>query len=207
MSDTETPDKTLDLQLVDEFDALPVEHDLVGADDFFAAKSIASQALNHLTHIMGLLDLTDDSKGAEQISGSDFIEELCSYCTDVGLLKPKPPPHPYDETLGAYDMTLTGERPGGWMVVTDDYPDPVSGPHTIDPHLWEFMLVERNVRGSNPPHWVTFHDSAEKARAYLIGQEYPDDWDVVELVDRSGKLWNVSDTYERVRTVTVEPNT
>jgi hypothetical protein len=46
-----------------------------------------------------------------------------------------------------------------------------------------WLLIERNVGGSTPPHWVTSHESQNAAGHYHTHQEYARDWEIVELID------------------------
>jgi hypothetical protein len=45
------------------------------------------------------------------------------------------------------------------------------------------VLIERNVRGSNPPHYITLHADPESAGRYHFGQEYQSDWSIVDIVN------------------------
>lgn len=54
-----------------------------------------------------------------------------------------------------------------------------------------FLLVEKNLRGCNPPHYLTTHATLAGAGQYTITQEYASDWGVVEIIDL-----DTGDTYD-----------
>jgi hypothetical protein len=60
-----------------------------------------------------------------------------------------------------------------------------------------WVLIEENVAGG---FWLTAHARQEDAAEYHLGQEYSEDWEVVELVDLT-----TGATYQPVRTITWEP--
>lgn len=84
-----------------------------------------------------------------------------------------------------------GDRFRAVLLELDDDPDYLSNV-TEDIAMNElrpFLLAENNVRGCNPPHWYSTHDTPAEAGAYHVTQEYREDWDVIGL-------WNL-DTGER----------
>lgn len=46
-----------------------------------------------------------------------------------------------------------------------------------------YALVEANAGGSEPPYWITTHDTPSDAASYSIHQDYASDWDIVSLTD------------------------
>jgi hypothetical protein len=71
------------------------------------------------------------------------------------------------------------------LIEHDDDPDDLSGvtEEIATAELRPFLLVEKNVRGCNPPTWYSTHDSPAEAGAYYVGQEYREDWEPVGLWD------------------------
>jgi hypothetical protein len=46
-----------------------------------------------------------------------------------------------------------------------------------------FLLVQRNIGGHPPPFWLTTHASPSAAGSYIAGEEFPEYWETVVLVD------------------------
>lgn len=83
------------------------------------------------------------------------------------------------ETLAEYlDRTVTREQ--AMHELAEDYaPQPQwEIADASDPA--RFALIEESRYGG---HWLTFHESNAAAAAYVRGQEYPEDWQTVGLVD------------------------
>ena len=56
--------------------------------------------------------------------------------------------------------------------------------------LSRFLLVERNVGGSEPAFWVSDHRTPENAAAYWVTQDARRDWEIVALHDLdTGAVW------------------
>lgn len=89
------------------------------------------------------------------------------------------------QALTAYGMVLPltdddADQPGpDWM--------PVGWPWS-DEFVGRYMLIQRNIAGSTPPYWVTFHDSQAAARDYEASEEYAQDWAQEELYDLDGPV-------------------
>jgi hypothetical protein len=64
--------------------------------------------------------------------------------------------------------------------IMDDYYDEYQDEHVT---RRRFMLVERNVGGDTPQHWLTCYDSAQEALDYHDSQEAANDWVVEGLYD------------------------
>lgn len=62
--------------------------------------------------------------------------------------------------------------------------------HIVGKDGGRFLLVEENLRGSEPGVYFTRHDSLEEALTYNHDQEYGEDWGIVEVVDLlDGSHW------------------
>lgn len=60
----------------------------------------------------------------------------------------------------------------------------------LDPVQDRYLLVERNVGSASgsQSHWFSTHRSRKAATDAILGQEYPDDWVTVELVDLDANI-------------------
>lgn len=53
-----------------------------------------------------------------------------------------------------------------------------------------YLLIERNIgsAAASQSHWFSTHPSRAAAARAVVGQEYPEDWQVVELLDLDTKI-------------------
>lgn len=83
-----------------------------------------------------------------------------------------------DEPFEALDGLNDGE---GLRTNWNEIDIPPGEAHLHGVEIGRYLLIERSPQYGKK--WYTLHDSIEDAAGYHDGQEYPEDWATLELVD------------------------